>query len=134
MNAIKIFLITALIASTSAYTQQKVVEFPVEIDTIFQGIKTKIIIKQITTEPQRAYADMVIGFYNPALKEWVFFHAPEAPISRKGFIGSFLLKLIKKTEGEFPDLQFLELIIKPGNEGTFQWRCDCIDILKNIVL
>lgn len=133
MSSLKIFTIITVLATTQAYAQQKDIYFPIEVDTLFQGIKTKLIVREIITTPRESFADVVIGFYNPVSDEWVFFDAPETPFSRNGFVGSFKLRLINKLKGNPPDLEFLGPIIKPDDEGTYRWRCECNEILKRIM-
>lgn len=115
---IVVFLFCILTLEVLGQTQT-IMNLPVEIDTVINGIEAKFIYLDISFETRKSsFAKMAIGFRDPVTQEWIWFDAANVPFrwGDGSFTHSFPLKIRWGFENR--DVRFLYSIIET-KDGTF---------------
>lgn len=107
------------------------ITLPVEINTKFKDIDTKITFLKILINETGSYTDVIVGFQNPLTKEWIYFKAENVPFSLEhGFTESFELKLAD--EFDKVDVDFTWRILERKEGRSFLWKCGCNESIPEL--
>lgn len=119
MKQLIVIFLLCIGVSEAIGQNQNMKELPVEIDTVINGIDTKMIFLDVYLEPEKggAFVKIIIGFRNPETQEWLWLDATDVPFNTHGFTKSFNLKIRGEFEGH--DTSFSKSIAEPAGSKNF---------------